>query len=195
MKWTSSINRRFVKVHFLEKVCKNGANYFIHSYYETKMSTANEGNDPGSSDDDLSQPWFQLFWKIATGLLAVMLIALIYKTWQYCKFRKKLDNITALSSQGPTESMIISNQEALRMWGTTPGVIVTGRTADNVYHPADGLGQFGSSNTHEIIPELEHATTQDLDQNLIIATRASESNMGADEVVLEAIPYSSTRRE
>ena len=126
--------------------------------------------------------WFDLFWKVMASLLTVVGLLLILRVYRYYRKSKS----TALAPTDPT--MVLSNQQANARWGSTPGVIVAGIQADNVYRTADGQGEFGSTPPTNVLPELQEATR--LSTPIVIAARAEESGGEdkADEVVV-AIPY------
>ena len=86
----------------------------------------------------------------------------------------------------PDPTTVLTNRQATALYGNSPGVIVAGIEADNVYRNADGRGEFGLTSPSAVVPELQEVVVRSQQSPLIVAIRASES--GADDVS-EAVVY------
>lgn len=149
------------------------------------------------------QAWFQIFWRLMAGALLIVFLLLISRLCRYCQ-RNRLD-LQLRNTSRQQSPAIISNRQATNLWGTAPGIIISGMNTDHSpqYRPADGGGGFGKADPANVVPELQDATQLNLATRprsaligptaVVVAERASSSTIEADEesgeTIREAIPY------
>jgi hypothetical protein len=138
---------------------------------------------PPPSSPVLDGAWVQVFWKIAAGLILLVLFLLIARLY---RIYLKRFYPGAVVTHG---SMVVSNQQAQAIWGDIPGVaVVAGTDADNVYRPATKIHDFGPK-IPEQVPELQDAmleTRKVKGDGIVVAERASIS---LDPQMPQASPY------
>jgi hypothetical protein len=138
---------------------------------------------------------FDVLWELAIGVgfCAAMFIAVrIYRCF--------VKDVARTRRQDP--SVMISNRQATVLWGSNPGVVVSG---DDTYRNADGKGDFGTDIfVSTKIPELQEVIARTAvkpvvqvqpQQQLTVATRMGESGISPDDEIVEAVLYDETERK
>jgi hypothetical protein len=147
---------------------------------------------PPNTNQVILQPWFDYFWKVAVTVLAIGLASLFYRMYKF--WLKEKRQRAAIVARDP--NMMVTNRQAIVLWGNNPGVVVAGIKGDNIYRDADGRGSFGITPPSSKIPELQDfAATAKPAQHLVVAVRAGESTISPDDIIIEALPYEDIERE
>jgi len=155
------------------------------------------GTTVGDRPSIFNEQWFQIVWRLILAVVILILFFAVKHAYSiYLKSRGQEWPTMASQAHTANPPSVLTNRQAETLFGTEPGVVISGMHTAHEHRPADGKGNFGKADPVFVVPELQEATQLKLHKlpksavgptALVVAEKTADSD--DEDNVPEAIAY------